>query len=41
MLDRLAIGLEGSASPTLVLFDFSEVGKTVGEVDGGWGDIME
>ena len=41
MLDRLEIGLEGLISPTIVLFGFAEVGETVGEVDGGWGDLME
>ena len=41
MLDRLAIGLEGSASPTFVLFYFAVVAEMVGEVDGAWGDPME
>ena len=34
MLDCLAIGLEGLASPTLVLLGFAEVGEVAGEVDG-------
>ena len=41
MLDCLAIGLGGSASPTLVLFYLVEVGEIVREVDGAWGDCME
>ena len=41
MLDCLAIGLEGSALPTLVFLDFSEVGEVVGEVDRVWDDHMQ